>query len=486
MLHVLYDNSGPVSGRVQALIGIGDFARLIFRRRTLADRFRGAVRDAGLRPAIELNDEADWSSLEVRLRGGEWSGDMFLLCPSRVVSTREPAAMTIFLRQAEHSPGGLVLAAGDGPDWSGWVLLDAAQLRDYIPRRAEGDLPGFFQEQAGRLVRMPDRLALVDLDDEVVLLRYLSNAFDARFFNAITQTEYLITKTSTDVTKLRREFAFYGLLPPEMQMFFVQPFDFREASDRASYRMERLHIPDTALQWLHGALDRDEFGRFLDQLFFFLRLRASRPAAKGEAEAQVEALFVDKVRERVAALKELPQYAELAPLLERGCGGVDRLLERYLALFARHRHRLPTDRLVIGHGDLCFSNILYSKTSQLMKLIDARGASGEGDLYTHPYYDIAKLSHSVLGQYDLINHDSFDIQVDEALRLKLVLDRPAPEWAAPMFAERQRAAGFDPGLVRLCEASLFVSMLPLHIDRPRKVLGFAINADAILGALEAA
>ncbi len=53
-----------------------------------------------------------------------------------------------------------------------------------------------------------------------------------------------------------------------------------------------------------------------------------------------------------------------------------------------------------------------------------------------------------------------------------------------MFLDRVERSGFDRELVRLCEASLFISMLPLHIDRSRKVLGFGINAANILDALE--
>jgi hypothetical protein len=69
--------------------------------------------------------------------------------------------------------------------------------------------------------------------------------------------------------------------------------------------------------------------------------------------------------------------------------------------------------------------------------------------------------------------------------LDLNLDRPRPQWAGPMFVQKLERSGFDPYLVRLCEASLFISMLPLHMDRPRKVLGFAINANSILDELQA-
>ncbi len=484
MLHVIFDNTVPVSPRVQALIGINNFARLIFRRRTLADWLRGAVRQAGLKPPIELNGEEDWAAFEARLRRGEWDGDMFLLCPSHVVSRKPPEAVSLFLRQAESAPSSLLVPVGGGADWSGWALLSPHQMRAYMLHKSEGDLTSFFDDHRQTFVRVDDRLALTNLDDEVALLNYLSEAFDARFFNAIARTDYVVTKVSVDKAKLEREFNYFRLIPPEMQMFFVQPFDFRDEGGRASYRMERLHVPDTALQWLHRAIEKDEFSRFLDQVFYFLKARKRRPSDRQEVDAHLETLFVTKVRERIAALRSMPQYEALRPLLERVCGDINHLLERYLDLFAKQRRHLPADHLVIGHGDLCFSNILYGKASQLMKLIDPRGANSEADLWTHPYYDLAKLSHSIIGSYDLINHDAFDIKVDQELRLRLVLDREPPDWARPLLEARLLDSGFDPALVRLCEASLFISMLPLHSDRPSKVLGFAINAVDILDSLQ--
>jgi len=483
MLQVIYDNSGAVSPKIVALIGIENFGKLIFRRRTLLSHFQAAVAAADLRPPVEISSQEDWRRFEVRLRGDAGPEERYLVCPSHVVSRQGAAALTLFLRQARYAPTSLFLPV-EGPGSSGWLLLSGAQLREYLRGRTEGGLPAFLERHGDHLARIEDRLGLIDLDDETALLKYLSGTFDVRFFNAISADDYVITKRSADAAKLEREFNFYSLLPPLMRMFFLEPFDFSSDGDHASYRMERLHVPDMALQWLHGALDQDEFGRFLDQIFRFVAVRARRPASPENARRQIDALFVDKVQQRISQLKDLPEFAALKPLIEPVCGSIDALAERYFRALAAARRRFPIDYLVIGHGDLCFSNILYSKTSQIMKLIDPRGAAGEADLYTNPYYDLAKLSHSVLGSYDHINQDMFDVQVDEKLNLSLVLDRQPPEWAGAMFENRLREIGYDPLLVRLCEASLFISMLPLHIDRPRKVLGFVIKGVEILDQVE--
>src|SRR5262249_8545867 len=162
------------------------------------------------------------------------------------------------------SPVNLILPAHGAAENGGWLLLSADQFQDYVRKRAVDDVGGFFEQQRHRFSLADQRLPLIDLNDQALLLDYLSGAFDVRFFNAISRDAYTITKRSTDKAKLRREYDFYGLLPPLMQMFFVQPFEMKDEGEFASYRMERLFMPDAALQWLHSAFDAGEFERFLD------------------------------------------------------------------------------------------------------------------------------------------------------------------------------------------------------------------------------
>jgi len=486
VLQVIYDDTPSVSAKVRALIGIEDFGGLIFRRRTLSANLQAVVRDAGLAPPLQLRTAADWEKVRARIDAGDWPTHSVLLCPSNVVCADAPEALGMFLRQAQFSPVNLMLPARGAPEYGGWLLMSDSQFQDYVRKRAVDDAAGFFEQRRQEFSLADGRLSLIDLNDQALLLDYLSGAFDVRFFNAITRDAYTITKRSTDKAKLTREFQFYGLLPPLMQMFFVQPFDLKDEGEAASYRMERLFTPDVALQWLHGAFEPDEFERFLDKAFYFLSIRPHRAVPAAEAGAVFDDLYVTKVEARITQLKAHPAYPGLAPLLQAVCGDIDALLGRYLKVCKAARKRFALNRLVIGHGDFCFSNILYNKSSQTMKLIDPRGATSEADLYVDPMYDVAKLSHSVLGSYDYINHDMFDVRVGDDMKMELILDRSPPGWAAGMFTRRLEAAGFDPTLVRLCEASLFISMLPLHMDRPRKVLGFAVNGARILDQVEAA
>lgn len=482
MLQVVFDDTLAVPESVHAVVGVDRFGSLVFNRRSRVEAMRELTREAGWPPLIHLCSPGDITSLIDRLRE-ENDDTPYLVCPSHLVPACGQEGLTTFLRQVEYAPSALHMPLSGARDKRGWSLMRAHLLEKFLVKQREGDFAGFFEQHGDVLVDVPDRLRLIDLSDERTLQDFLSGQFDARHFNAVERDEYTVVKRSKDREKLKREFEFYGLVPPALRMFLVQPFDFADDGETASYRMERVCVPDMALQWVHNAFQPHEFERFLNHIFHFIAIRPKRRVGKEEAGAVFDALYVDKVEERIATLKQLPAFRKLAPLLDSACGGIDALVARYFTMLARSRGRFPLDHLVIGHGDPCFSNILYSKTNQFLKLIDPRGANRESDLYTDPYYDVAKLSHSVQGQYDFINQDMFDVGVDASLGLRLSIKDAPREWASTLFRAQLDKVGFDPALTRLCEASLFISMLPLHIDRPRKVLAFALRASSILDAL---
>lgn len=480
-LHVLFDDTMDASDTLRDLMGVHKFGSLMFQRRSRAQAMAAVATQAGAH-FIHAHSIADLAYLLEQLRH-ESDDAAFLLTPAHLAAACDDVKLVTFLRQIGHAPSNLYMPLGDASEQQGWALMRASLMRQYLTMALKGQGRDFFEGAADTLTPIPGRLPLVDISDERALLDFLSGQLDARYFNALERDDYIVTKRSADRAKLKREFDFYHLSPPEMQMFLVQPFDFKDNGDTASYRMERLSVPDMSLQWVHGAFQEAEYQRFLDHVFFFITSRPERLTPAADVRRVQDELYITKVEQRLGALKRAPEYVKLAPLLERVCGGVDALQSRYLAIYQKMRRRLPDHRLSFGHGDPCFSNILYSKTNQYLKLIDPRGATTTDDLYTDPYYDIAKLSHSALGGYDFINQGKFDIHIDDGLRPTLALENPPAEWAAALFLKKLDAAGFDAQMVRLCEASLFISMLPLHMDRPRKVLAFAIRGASILDEL---
>lgn len=328
--------------------------------------------------------------------------------------------------------------------------------------------------------------ALVDLGELNNFMQFITGGFEARFFNALEGDEYTVTKRSSNKKKIKSEYEFYGLLPDEMKMWFVMPFNYKEEADFASYTMERYHMTDIAIRWIHNAIDIDELDDILKRLFHFVTNRNTKEVTVAEYEAVEKNLYINKVKERMEELKKSSYYVKFNNFITSGTefNSIDEIVTKYEKLYekARKNMRLKPE-FVVGHGDLCFSNILYNKETSILKLIDPKGAVKEEELWTNPYYDIAKLSHSICGRYDFFNSGLYDIKIEADMKLNLVLEFNNVEYVE-LFRKYLKDYQFDYTLVRLYEASLFLSMLPLHMDNPQKVFGFLLNAINILEEVE--
>ena len=196
-------------------------------------------------------------------------------------------------------------------------------------------------------------------------------------------------------------------------------------------------------------------------------------------------IFLDKVENRINDLKKCKEYERINTLINTATKyqGLEEIFDRYKTIFEKTIHKDRLYQLVIGHGDLFFANMLYSKEINMIKFIDPKGALNEKDLWMHPYYDIAKLSHSICGRYDLFNVDNYSIELSKTMELNLTINFNNQEYV-DIFKKYLKENQFDYNLVRIYEISLFLSMLPLHIDNPRKVLGFILNAINILEEVE--
>ena len=328
--------------------------------------------------------------------------------------------------------------------------------------------------------------AFTDLSDVANFRSFITGGFDARFFNSITGDEYSVIKSSEKKDKIKAEYTFYGLLPDDMKQWFARPYDYREDGGGASYRMQRYHMTDLAIRYVHGSISAAEFSDILKHLFYFLSHRKSVTITQMEYEAQAKRMYVSKVYDRIRQLKGTDGYERLAALISSltPYKDIDEIVARYVNMYDRIRSAIVFDHIsCVSHGDLCFSNILYSHSDSFVIFIDPKGAMCEEDLYTDPFYDIAKLSHSICGHYDLFNSDLYEITIDEDMKARVKVDADNRQFVA-IFKENLAAANIDFKLIRLYEASLFLSMLPLHMDRPKKVFGFVINAIAIMDSLE--
>jgi len=483
---VVYDDSAPVPLDVSSMTGVTRFGDMLRRRERLSASMRALASESGMAGMLHLRDPGDLPSVAEGIRGHPHDA-LYMLMPSRLAPTVDRNEAALFLRKLRHLTQPVALWQHDR--LSGACLVDRDGLLAYLSADAAGEERGRrLEDYAERLSPVEDALGLADLSELATALEFLSGSFSARHFNQVSQDRYYVVKRSRDRTKIRREYRFFGFLPEAMQPFFVQPFDFQEDAEGASYRMRRLFVPDLAVQWVHRAFTETQFSQLLSHLLHFVEDRPRRRVGREGARAIAASLYVDKVETRIATLLELPAGREVDATLRAGGveDGVRGIQRDFVAAYERLARRRRDDELSVSHGDLGFSNILYSPSTQSFQLIDPRGADEAEEVYSDPYYDVAKLSHSVVGGYDFIVAGLYELEHTEDLALALKLDHPVSDEVRSQFESALALHGFDPEVVRLCEASLFLSMLPLHIDAPKRVTAFALRARDILAELDGA
>lgn len=475
---VVFDDTNPKSETIRDVIGDKGLADVIVKKHRLEEYYRKHI--------VSLYPDAQWELVQspygfrALLDRLPDDGDMKVLhCFSHFIFTDAGRALRSFgkLKYIEEPYRGMV-----GPH-TAVLLFDRMQAYRTFLKSVCAGMPSL--EAARSISQSFPVEGMANIGQFENFIQCITGSFDSRYFNSVSGNTYTLTKRSTDKRKIKAEYTYYRLLPDDMKPWFVMPYQYEEKGKTASYTMEHLHMTDLAIRWVHGSIDRDEFSRILDYYFHFFASRHPKPVSRDDYQKTADKLYVGKVNSRIASFKQCEVFGQIEQLLEAGCHEtIDDIVNRYFQLKRRveeHTHFAYVS--VIGHGDPCFANTLYSKTAQMMKFIDPKGALTEEELWTNPYYDIAKLSHSICGLYDFFNNGLFEIRIDEDFHCELHIDFDNRKYVA-MFRRKLEDNGFDYLTVRLYEASLFLSMLPLHMDNPFKVFGFILNARRILKEIE--
>ena len=80
--------------------------------------------------------------------------------------------------------------------------------------------------------------------------------------------------------------------------------------------------------------------------------------------------------------------------------------------------------------------------------------------------------------------EDFNYELPEYLIAQTPLLKRDTSKFVEIFKQKLEEQGYNYKIVRIFELSLFLSMLPLHIDNRRKVLGFLLNSIRILEELK--
>lgn len=320
---------------------------------------------------------------------------------------------------------------------------------------------------------------LVDIGRTDNVLQLVSGNFSLRYFNSLRfgRPGYF-QKHSSDIRKIHMEHSFLSSLPSQVRPFFPIVGEMVEDVTGGGYEIEIIPAFDVARLLLNGRFAESQcVENLMKALETYLDACPRRKCMLQEYSAKMRALFVVKTQERMDALARLPVSAKLD--LTCRLGGFDSLAHftaEHLALCEKSIAEDSGDELVFSHGDLFFSNILFDPLAGKIKLIDPRGGDGEA-AFLPIWYDLAKLSHSFLGRYDMLVYGEFSIVMENDLSLHVqIADKPGADSLEKRFIDFLGGKKIDLGKSRLFEASLFLSMLPLHADSPLRMQGQLLRA----------
>mgnify|MGYP000060653325 CR=1 FL=1 len=303
--------------------------------------------------------------------------------------------------------------------------------------------------------------------------RSKSTVTTQRAFNEMKISPRVVSKSSVNDFKMSSESSWFESIPPELKIYTPHYLKHTSNGENSGYDIEYLYLPVLNELFVFGDLPFRTWKTILNACEEFMLVAASH---KPEIEPNIASLYDEKLWKRLSLYcndQKLDIHrtwvlnGQQAPSLEE-------ISKNCLSIINQ-----SSSKISVVHGDFCFSNILYDFRLQAVRCIDPRGhVEDEITMYGDARYDLAKLCHSIIGGYDHIIAGNFSWQSNSTYDINFELfSDPVAEKIEQYLLERG-FAGLDlikDGIYAIM-ITLFLSMLPLHNDKPHRQKAFLANA----------
>lgn len=293
-----------------------------------------------------------------------------------------------------------------------------------------------------------------------------------RAFNSLYIDDKVVRKSSDDSNKMHDEAAWLENVPANIKPFTARLIDKKENS----YTIEYEYAPTLSELFVFSSIGKKTWNTILNSCFDFLSICRTHSASDLSGSDILKRLAIDKTYERLTQYSNMTGFDIEKPLIFNGkqAPSLKTIADEMIAHINLSSHHHAS----VMHGDFCLSNILYNSRARRIRIIDPRGyIPGKGSsIFGDLRYDLAKLWHSFGGLYDLIiaGHYVFDAKnlYEFDLTFSLGIHH---EWVQADFLQRL-PSNIDRIEIEALTVLLFVSMLPLHADRPDRQKAFIANA----------
>jgi fructosamine-3-kinase len=369
------------------------------------------------------------------------------------------------------------LASGEDYIWTGYFAFSSPRDLARCLALGRGNFVGAIRQYMNsHLMTMHISTGWMDMGHVNTYFKARATMTTQRAFNALHVDSHVVKKSGNNPAKIAAEANWFKSIPPVLKKYIPQLIASGQENGQEFYQLEYLPLSPLNELFVHGKSPLAFWTQVFEQVRVLFDESRITATTEKNLKAAAERLYIDKTRSRLEEFiqssglrKEQPLYyaGKSLPSLEEICADC----------FARVA-ALPCIPCVL-HGDLCLSNMLIDLRSDGIKLIDPRGMDAE----QHPTiegdqkYDLAKLTHSIIGLYDFIVAGYYTLSGEDFYSCELTFPlEPRIEAIQQRFWNER----FIPGVyVKDClplTVLLFLSMLPLHGDDVNRQRAFFANA----------
>ena len=326
----------------------------------------------------------------------------------------------------------------------------------------------------------------LDLDHETTHCDAKLHAISSRDFHNLKylDEEKIITKTKSGLNSLYHDFIYYKSIPAELRRYYPCLINYSTDVHSSTLSLEYIPYPTLAELYLHGELGKNRWTSIIKTLKNICDKFYNREPVK--LRENVSYLYSKKLEKRMNKIiehdrtdndweafnyilkNEFVLNGERYPSLLETTEILTKFLKQYEVSRA----------LFFGHGDFCFNNILVDPSFMTTKLIDPRvdDESNIRDIgLIDPYYDYAKLNHSFSYYYDCIVNQLYRLMVLSKNQISLDVYKPSDHrFIKDLFEDNFFKTLKDRKEISLITSSLFLSMLPIHLEDPKRITAFSL------------
>lgn len=329
----------------------------------------------------------------------------------------------------------------------------------------------FFKRQ--KFIIGTKSIVTLENSDNLKYLRAINPT--SRSFNKLEIKKEWYLKSSKNKEKIINEFNYFNQLDSRLSSYFPEIIkeSLNVSQQKSSYKIRRIDGIDLASICLSNKVDDNIAQKFTEFILSWLK---DVSLCKKQNSYNITNLILEKNRLRYQELKKSNFISDLDTI----CKYFDieipsKIFKITDQLILKNANEINRFKCGMYHGDLCLSNIIIDNNLNFF-LIDPRGEDHKGRT-TNLLYDIAKLRHSIISSYDLINSELNHINILSSKKTHNKIERNNSfKLLSNSYSIILQKLNIDDQIIKIIEASFFLSMIPLHKESKRKMISFYIQA----------